>query len=192
MHNESQQYFNKVTETLKKFNHATLEKAVMMILNTREKNGTIVFFGNGGSAANASHFCGDMVKGLSFLGQKRFKAICLNDNIPAMMAIANDINYQEVFREQLINFVTPNDLIIGISGSGNSENVIKAMEYAKSAGASTIAMCGFNGGKIKQIADLSLHADIKDMEISEDIHLLLFHCIKQMIINRLNGSKTHD
>jgi len=186
MSRNSIEYFRKIIDTLNKFNHESIMQAGKFILDTYEKEGTIIFFGNGGSAANASHFCGDIVKGLSFGLKKRFRAICLNDNVPSMMAIANDISYEEIFVEQLKNFASANDLIIGISGSGNSTNVVKAVEYAKSIGATTIAMCGFNGGRIKTIADLSLHAEIKDMEISEDIHLIIFHCIKQILMEDLS------
>jgi len=180
------EYFGKVIATLNALDRKSIGAAAELILDTYEKDNTIYIFGNGGSAANASHFCGDLVKGASYGRKKRLKAVCLNDNTPALMAIANDISYADVFYEQLKNFVKPGDLVIGLSGSGNSLNVVKAIEYAKSAGAKTLALCGFSGGKIKDIADVSIHADINDMEVSEDIHLVVMHCIKNVLIDELN------
>ena len=101
------------------------------------------------------------------------------------MAVANDISYEEIFVEQLKNFVKEGDVVIGISGSGNSMNVVKALEYGLSVGAQTVAICGFNGGKIKEIADLVVHVAIDDMEVSEDLHLVILHCVKRVIMQAL-------
>src|SRR5690606_32486959 len=98
------------------------------------------------------HAAGDFLKGASYGLDKRFRMICLNDNLAAMMAIANDIGYEDIFIEQLKNFIGPDDLVIGISGSGNSENVVRAIEYAKNKGVKTMAMTGFKGGKISTMA----------------------------------------
>ncbi len=185
-------YFYKVSTTLDQLDRESLEDFVDLILETYQKDGTIFFFGNGGSGANASHFCGDMVKGLSYGSLKRFRALCLNDNIPALMAVANDISYDDIFLEQLKNFVQPGDLVVGLSGSGNSPNVVKAYTYAQSHGAKTVALCGFNGGKIKEIADLAVHANIMDMEVSEDIHLVIAHCVKRIIMQRLGIPCPYD
>ena len=180
-------YFGRVISTLNGLDRKSIGAAAELVLETYENGGTIYIFGNGGSAANASHFCGDLIKGVSYGRERRFKVVCLNDNIPAIMAIANDISYADVFVEQLKNFAKPGDLVIGISGSGNSTNVVKAMEYAKGIGAKTIALCGFDGGKIKGIADICVHANIRDMEVSEDVHLVVMHCIKNVIIDALNS-----
>lgn len=157
------------------------------MLKTYEHEGMIYIFGNGGSAATASHIVGDYIKGASFGLEKRFRMMCFSDNSSAMMAIANDISYDDVFVEQLKNFIGPNDLAVGISGSGNSTNVVKALEYAKNRGVRTAALCGFSGGKIKAIADVVVHSAIQDMEIAEDIHLTVFHAVKQALIRRLQG-----
>ncbi|MFO7655635.1 MAG: SIS domain-containing protein [Bacteroidales bacterium] len=180
-------YFNKVADTLKKIDQGTLDKMVQAIFDCRENGNTIYIFGNGGSAATASHVAGDFMKGISYQLEKRFRVICLNDNIPGTSAISNDLSYDEVFIEPLKTFLTKNDLVIGISGSGNSVNVVKAMEFAKSVGAVTIAVCGYKGGKIKEIADIAVHAPVNDMEVAEDIHLVLFHAVKQNIIRQLKG-----
>jgi D-sedoheptulose 7-phosphate isomerase len=130
---------------------------------------------------------GDFIKGISYQMDKRFRMQCLNDNIPCMMAISNDLAYQEIFIEQLKAFLRHDDVVIGISGSGNSVNVVKALEFAKSQGATTVAFCGFKGGRIKEIADLVIHVPIQDMEVTEDAHIIIFHALKQLIIHRLKG-----
>ncbi|MBN2611629.1 MAG: SIS domain-containing protein [Bacteroidales bacterium] len=180
-------YFEKVSDTLKKIDQGVLDKMVQAIFSCREKGKTIYIFGNGGSAATASHIAGDFMKGISYQLEKRFKVMCLSDNIPGISAISNDLSYDEVFIEPLKSFLTKNDMVIGISGSGNSVNVVKAMEYAKSVGAVTVAVCGFKGGKIKDIADIAVHVPVNDMEVAEDIHLVIFHAVKQNIIKQLKG-----
>jgi len=186
------EYFAKVARTLTSLDREALGHFVDLILETHENDGTLFFMGNGGSAANASHFCGDFIKGLAHDPVKRFRAICLNDNLPALMAIGNDISYDDIFVEQLKNFVKEGDLVIGLSGSGNSPNVVKALEYANSVGARTVALCGFSGGKIKKIATLAIHADIMDMEISEDLHLVIAHCVKRILMERLGIPCPYD
>jgi D-sedoheptulose 7-phosphate isomerase len=180
-------YFEQVSETLKKLDQNVLENLVKIILECRDRGNTIYIFGNGGSAATASHIAGDFLKGISYQLEKRFKVICLSDNIPGMSAISNDLTYDEVFIEPLRSYLNKDDVVIGISGSGNSVNVIKAMDYARTSGAVTVALCGYKGGKIKDIADVVVHVPIDDMEITEDIHLIIFHAIKQNIIHRLKG-----
>lgn len=178
-------YFRMVIDTLNDIDMNAMEKFVDLIMETYEKGGTIFTFGNGGSGSTASHLCEDFVKGVSYDLDKKFKVMCLNDHVLTMMAIANDDSYDKIFVEQLKNFLKKGDLVIGISGSGNSMNVVNAMEYAKKAGVRTVALCGYDGGKMKRIADLAIHADINDMEVSEDTHLVIAHCVKRIIMNRL-------
>ncbi len=180
-------YFEKVAETLKKVDQEALDKLVEIIFECRDRGNSVYIFGNGGSAATASHIAGDFLKGISYQLEKRFKVICLSDNIPGTSAISNDLSYDEVFIEPLKTYLSKNDVVIGISGSGNSLNVVKALEYAKTSGATTVALCGFNGGKIKEISDHAIHVPINDMEITEDIHLIIFHAVKQKIIHKLKG-----
>ncbi len=187
------QYLRAVNETLSKVNVDTIDAFVGLLLDAYHHERNIYIFGNGGSSATASHFCGDMVKGLSYGMEKRFRAICLNDNLPALMAIANDSSYDDIFVEQLKNFLRKDDLVIGISGSGNSTNVVKALEYANKTGARSVAICGFKGGKIKDLAHLSIHAEINDMEVSEDIHhLILAHCVKRIISQELKNTSNGE
>jgi len=180
-------YLDKVKTTLDKLDRQDLEKFAEALMKAYLDGRHIFVFGNGGSGSTASHFCGDFLKGVSCGLDKRFRFLCLNDNIPALLAIANDISYEDVFIEQLKNHLQENDLVIGISGSGNSMNVVKALQYAKDHGAVTVAMCGYDGGKIIGIADIHVHAPIDNMEVTEDVHLVAIHCLKTMMIQRLGN-----
>ena len=180
-------YFNRVSETLNLLDTDAIIQLVKLLLKTRDNDNTIFIFGNGGSAATASHVTGDFLKGISYGLEKRFRIQCLNDNISGMMAISNDLSYEEIFIEQLKGFLKKEDVVIGISGSGNSANVVKAMDYARAHGAHTVALCGYKGGKIKDISEIVIHAPIQDMEITEDIHIIVFHAIKQVMMKELKG-----
>lgn len=155
---------------------------VMNVLEDARLHGKRIFIcGNGGSAATASHYCCDFNKGVSENQNDKYNFECLNDNIPTLMAVANDIGYEEVFRFPLKNKMKSGDILIGISGSGNSKNVVNAMEYAKSIGGTTIAIVGYSGGKMKEMADYNIHVNIKDMQISEDIHMMLDHMMMYVL-----------
>jgi D-sedoheptulose 7-phosphate isomerase len=180
-------YFAKVSDTLRMVDIETIEHFVDLVLEARENGNTIFIFGNGGSAATASHVTGDFLKGISYQMNKRFRVMCLNDNISGMMAISNDLSYEEVFIEQLKAFLRKDDLVVGISGSGNSANVLKAIAFARSEGAVTVGLCGYKGGRLKDLADLLIHVPVQDMEITEDIHIIIFHAIKKSLIRRLKG-----
>ena len=174
------------TEDLKKYLELEIEvikkldldeiNTVMNVLEEARLAGKRIFIcGNGGSAATASHFTGDFNKGLNEVLDVKYNFECLSDNIAGMLAIANDYSYDEVFVHPARNKVHEDDVFIGISGSGNSKNVVLAMEYAKSVGAKTVALVGYSGGKLKEIADYSIHVKIDDMQIAEDIHMVMDH-----------------
>ena len=184
---QAQQYIDLVKSTLDALDPKALDALVEAFHTTYEKGGNIYTMGNGGSGASASHAAGDFLKGASYGLNKRFKMICLNDNLPSMMAIANDIGWESIFVEPLKNFLTQDDLVIGISGSGNSKNVVNALEYANANGATTVAMSGFKGGKISQIASINVHAPVMDMEVTEDIHMVIFNIVKKQMMARLMG-----
>jgi len=197
MNSNLDNYFKKVHKAIELIDKVAVSELSDLLNDARISGKSIFIFGNGGSAATASHIAGDFLKGISYQLDKRFRIICLNDNNPAMMAISNDIDYSEIFIEQLKAFVKENDLVIGISGSGNSMNVVKAMEYANSCGAKTIAISGYKGGKIKEIANHNIHIPVEDMEVVEDIHMMVFHAIKQDLITKIKGKnfsmgKTYD
>ncbi|NCB92494.1 MAG: SIS domain-containing protein [Clostridia bacterium] len=178
-------YIRREIEVLQKLNIEAINEVIKVLEEARERNADIYIFGNGGSAATASHICCDFNKGASAETKgKKYRFHCLSDNVPTMMAIANDISYEEVFREQLRDILKETDLVIGISGSGNSANVIHAVEYAKNSGCRVIGITGYHGGKLKQLADYHLDVEIDDMQISEDVHMIFDHlmmsCIKRM------------
>ena len=184
---QAQHYIDLVKSTLDALDPKALEALVEAFHTTYEKGGNIYTMGNGGSGASASHAAGDFLKGASYGLDKRFRMICLNDNLPLMMAIANDIGWESIFVEPLKNFLSPNDLVIGISGSGNSKNVVNALEYANAQGATTVAMSGFKGGKISEIATINVHAPVMDMEVTEDVHMVIFNIVKKQMMARLMG-----
>ena len=141
-------------------------------------NKNIYVFGNGGSGSTASHLYNDFAKAIFKETDKKFRIYCLNDNIPSLLAVANDIGYEEVFRYQLKRYgISSNDVIIALSGSGNSKNIINAVSYAKDNGATIIGLTGFDGGKLKKLSDYSLDTNINDMRITEDIHLIINHLL---------------
>ena len=159
---------------------------IVKLLNSACKKGDQIFtMGNGGSGSTASHFACDINKGVSSGLEKRFKLICLNDNIPTMLAYANDDSYDNIFVEQLKNFLKPDDVVIAFSGSGNSKNVIKALQYANENAATTVAFTGFDGGQLAKIAKILVVAPVNDMQKVEDIHLILTHIIMQILYERL-------
>ena len=184
---QAQQYIDLVKSTLDALDPKALDALVEAFHTTYEKGGNIYTMGNGGSGASASHAAGDFLKGASYGLNKRFKMICLNDNLPSMMAIANDIGWESIFVEPLKNFLSEDDLVIGISGSGNSKNVVNALEYANANGATTVAMSGFKGGKISGIATINVHAPVMDMEVTEDVHMVIFNIVKKQMMARLMG-----
>lgn len=156
------------------------------LIEVNERGGYVYIFGNGGSAATASHFVVDFNKGVSESLSKKFKFICLNDNIPSITAISNDIDYNQVFKFQLQNYLTEKDMVIGISGSGNSQNVVQAIEYANEQGAETIALVGYSGGELKKCAKYYIHVPINDMQKVEDIHMVLDHMMMKILKDYLN------
>ena len=168
-------YFDREIEVIKRLNIDDINDAVSAIWSAYEREATIYIFGNGGSAATASHFVCDFNKGISENKEKKFNFVCLNDNYPMMMAIANDFSYDEVFRYPLMGKLKPTDLVIGISGSGNSKNVINAVEYAKEIGTPVVGITGYHGGKLKELADYHMDVMEDDMQISEDLHMIFDH-----------------
>ena len=174
-------YIEELRNTLKSLDTESIEEVAKKFKQVRDNNKQVIVFGNGGSGSTASHMVCDIVKGCSYGHEKRYRMICLNDNIPTLLAYSNDVSYDEVFFEQLKNFMQPGDIVLGISGSGNSKNIIKAIEYANSCGNTTIGFTGFDGGVLKKIATISVNAMIDDMQISEDIHLTTLHILYKLL-----------
>ena len=182
-------YINLEVEVLKKLEVDKIDAAMNLIMEAYEAKKKIYIFGNGGSSATASHYQNDFNKGISEYVETKFNFTCLNDNMATIMAIANDIGFEEVFRFQLRNKLEEGDIVIAISGSGNSKNVINAVEYAKEQGNKVIGLTGFNGGKLKEMSDISLHADINSMQITEDIHMIFDHLIMSIFYKTLCGKE---
>lgn len=180
------QYITALKHILDEFDTETFDKIIYAIMDAYENEKYIFVMGNGGSGATASHFACDINKGCCSDLEKKFKMICLNDNIPTMLALANDVSYDVVFEEQLKNFFRPGDIAIGISGSGNSENVIRAIRYANENGGQTIGFCGFSGGRLAQLADIAYVVKNDDMQKIEDVHVVIVHMIMQAVHKSLH------
>ena len=142
-----------------------------VLVKAKDEGRQVFIMGNGGSAATASHYVCDFNKGISFGKEKKFKFICLNDNIPSMMAYGNDLSYGDIFLYPLQTYYNKKDVVIGISGSGNSENVVRAISWAKENEATTIGLTGYSGGKVT----------VDDMQIAEDLHMVLDHCMMKIL-----------
>ena len=180
-------YLEHEIDTLKALDVHEINAALNLLLETFENGNTVFVFGNGGSSATASHFQNDFNKGVSEHTEKKFNFQCLNDNVATVMAVANDIGFDEVFRFQLIGHMRPGDVVLAISGSGNSRNVINAVEYAKEQGAKVIGLTGFGGGKLKELSDVSLHVPVNSMQITEDIHMVFDHLMMSIFYRSLAG-----
>ena len=183
--NEIGRYLKELTDVIGRLDLDQIDSAMKALMEAYEKEGRVYIFGNGGSAATASHFVCDFNKGVSVNLEKKFNFVCLNDNVPTVMAIANDCGYENVFLLQLKNKLKKNDVIIAISGSGNSENVIKAVEYAKEKGNKIITLTGYDGGRLLKLADHPIHVNMNDMQKVEDVHMILDHLMSQVIAGSL-------
>lgn len=156
--------------------------AIADVLHTAyEQQKTILTMGNGGSGSTASHMVCDMNKGACFHAEKKFRLISLADCNPIILALGNDVGFESVFVEQLKAYAQPGDVVLGISGSGNSPNVLRAIEYAKELGCVTIGAVGFGGGKLKSMVDHCFHVKIDDMQIVEDVHMILVHVLMRIL-----------
>jgi D-sedoheptulose 7-phosphate isomerase len=168
------------TELLKAVETIPLEKvatAIEWFKEARAAGRHIFVCGNGGSASAASHFACDMVKGASYGRASRFRILALTDSLPTLTAYANDVSYDAVFAEQLKNFAQPGDLVLAISGSGNSPNVVRAIELANSIGCRTIVLTGRDGGKLGSLAQLGIQVPVPHMGRIEDSHMIVLHMI---------------
>ena len=184
---EIARYIENEIEVLRTLDVNALNDVLNLLERTLESENMIYIMGNGGSAATASHFQNDFNKGVSEYTEKKFRFLCLNDNVPTVMAIANDIGYDEIFRFQLRGKLRPGDVVIGISGSGNSKNVLNAAEYAKECGNDVVGITGFGGGKLRELADYNLHVPVNSMQITEDIHMVFDHLMMSIFYRELCG-----
>jgi D-sedoheptulose 7-phosphate isomerase len=174
-------YLLSLEDALHALDKDLIEKAIFMVMDAYLNDKNVFIIGNGGGAASASHMACDLSKGTLARhynkNEKRLKVISLSDNISVITAYANDLSYNEVFVQQLRNLVNKEDLIIVLSGSGNSRNVVKAVRYAKTQGAKTIGLLGFTGGKLAKMVDCAIIVKSNNYGPVEDVHVALHHII---------------
>lgn len=173
-------YFDCLSKCCNNIKHSEIIKIYELLIRTVDADGKIFICGNGGSASTASHFQVDLNNAFS-IARDKMPAYCLTDNISTITAISNDYKYDDIFQRQLQYMLKEKDVLITISGSGNSENVIKAAEYARNKGNSVVALLGLDGGKLKNIADYVLHVNVGSIQISEDVHLMVCHLLSKLI-----------
>ena len=182
-----QAYISHLQDVLGRLALAEIRQSIDLVMETYQADRQIFIIGNGGSASTASHVANDLGKGMSLAGVRRFRAVSLTDNVATMTAWSNDVSYDDVFVEQLKNLMDPGDLVIGISASGNSENVLRAIRHAQAMGCKTIGWIGLGGGELKQIADVSVVVDSDDYGPVEDVHLILNHIHHAWLRKELAG-----
>lgn len=171
-------YLSHVAEVVGRIDPEAVGRFVKTLLDARERGSAVYFIGNGGSAATASHFANDLAIGTDSY-DKPFRAISLTDNNAIMTAIANDFGYEDVFVRQLRVVVKPGDVVVGISASGNSPNLVRAFEFAASVGIKTVAITSFDGGRMKEMADDGIHVQTAPKEYgpAEDAHMVIDHLV---------------
>lgn len=174
-----EKYINEVGNLLQNLDKDAIERTILCIIEAYRNNKQIFLMGNGGSASTASHFACDLGKGTIVEGKERFRVMSLNDNMALITAFSNDYGYEHVFSEQLKNLVNENDIVIAISASGNSPNIIEGINYAKEKSAKIIGFSGFSGGKLRECSDICIHIDSNNYGQVEDMHMILCHLISQ-------------
>lgn len=179
--NPFQNYLNGFEETLRMLPEQAILQAVEVLHAARLEGRQVFIMGNGGSASTASHFGCDLGKNTRRMDLPNFRVLPLTDNMAIFSALANDEGYENVFVQQLANFLRPGDIVIAISCSGNSANVIKAVEFARQSKAYIITMTGYDGGKLSPLADLDLHVPSHVIEYVEDLHLMMEHLITKAL-----------
>jgi D-sedoheptulose 7-phosphate isomerase len=183
-------YFELLSKTIRSLPFEQVDSVADILVRAYERQRTIFIFGNGGSAALASHFACDLGKGTVNGSRKRFRVMALTDNVPLMTAWANDSKYEDIFCEQLTNFAAPGDIAFAISASGNSPNVLKALRVAKQAGSITAGLTGFSGGRMRPLCDVCIVVPCDNMQIIEDLHLCLAHSLFTCVRSKIcNGTK---
>lgn len=188
-------YLEEGKKTLTAIDPQQIERIANILWQARNEERTVFIFGNGGSAALSVHFAGDVSECTGKAApnvQKRLRVQCLAENLTTMLAIANDLSYADIFIEQLKTYFRPGDVVIGVSGSGNSENVIRALQYAKSRSGITIGFTGYSGGRLKEVAAECVHIPIHDMQHVEDAHTHVTHMIMKDIQGRMEAEEVKN
>ena len=175
--NFTESYRLQLVDALSSIDLSEVEHAISWFKEARDNHKHVFVCGNGGSASTASHFTCDVIKGASFQKERRFRMLALTDSLPTLTAYANDVCYECVFEEQLRNFAQPGDIVMAISGSGNSPNVVRAIGCGNELGCKTIALTGRDGGQLQTLAQLNIHVRSQHMGRIEDAHMVICHMI---------------
>jgi D-sedoheptulose 7-phosphate isomerase len=184
---DAKQYFEELQRVVTAISHDSIDQMADALVRAYEAGRVVYTFGNGGSASLASHLACDLGKGTAYCnGGKRFRVLALTDNVPTLTAWANDSSYEDVFSEQLRNFVQADDVAFAISGSGNSKNVLNALHVARQAGATTLGISGFQGGQMKTLCDICMVVPSNNLQIVEDMHLATAHSIFRIVYSRMS------
>ena len=189
---DSPQYLQRLQEELASTDQQALQRWTDLLYDAWEQEQFVFIFGNGGSGTTASHMAEDLGKSTLFEAdlqdntKKRLKVLSLTDNAGWIMAVGNDLGYDQIFVQQLMNYASPGDLVIAISGSGNSPNVLNAVRWANQQGLKTFGLTGYDGGQLKEEQQDGLHVALDDMGMVESIHLALFHWILNDVFARIN------
>lgn len=178
-------YLTEMETVIREISRDDVRAIVDCLFAAWKRGGTTYIIGNGGSAATASHMMNDLNKFTCVAGQARFRAVALTDNVPLMTAIGNDVHYDQVFVEPLRNLLRADDVVVAISGSGNSPNIVAAIEYARSTGADTIGLCGSPGGRLALLSDIRALIPSSRIGQQEDGHLILNHAIACALRDRI-------
>jgi len=185
-------YLDRLRHELEQIDQAAMQRWADLIHQAWARGNTVYIVGNGGSGTTASHMCEDLGKSslpesaLHDEDRKRLKVLSLTDNVGWILAVANDLDYDQIFVQQLMNFGTTGDVLIAISGSGNSQNVLNAVDWANRHGLTTFGLTGYDGGKLKAMQQDGLHVDLTDMGMVESIHLCLYHWVLNDVHARIN------
>jgi len=178
---KAKSYTKRLSQVLDQLDFVSIDAAVDLIEKAWREGRQIITLGNGGSSLTALHFINDWNKSVYLSSGIPFRGRSLVDNVGLLMSYANDISFEDVFAEQLKNILIPGDLVLALSGSGNSENVIRAVNYANAHGATTLGLCGYRGGKLKEVAQHVVWVDVDDMQLAEDVHFFFGHIVMQRL-----------
>jgi D-sedoheptulose 7-phosphate isomerase len=181
-------YLHQLGQVIERLDQHIIERVVAELYRGFLEERMVFLIGNGGSAANASHFAQDLAKGvLKDVKDRRLRALSLTDNTAYISAVANDDGYEHVFERQLHTFGNHGDILIAISGSGNSANIIRAVEYAQTESMTVIAFTGYDGGQLRRLANIAVHIPVMEMCTVESIHSVLFHLIVNLLRQKITG-----
>lgn len=190
---DTSNYLQRLKDEIDRLDQSAIERWSNLIYQAWENEKFVFVFGNGGSGTNATHFSEDLGKSslrpddLMDESKKRLKIMSLTDNLGWIMAVGNDVGYDQIFQQQLMNYGTEGDLVIAISGSGNSPNIVNAVEWSKRHGLTVFGLSGYGGGKLKELQHDGLHVALDDMGMVESIHLCVFHWVLNDVFARING-----